>query len=73
MAASAAVRSRLMLAAAKNKGNRPHAIPSLRLLTSPAWLMLERLRSPIVVRQKIAAEVGTSLAPAVETRLQGDV
>ena len=30
-------------------------MPSLRLLTSPAWLMLERLRSPIVVRQKIAA------------------
>ena len=41
-----------MPAAAKNSGKSPHAMPSLRLLTSPAWLTLERFRSSSVVRQK---------------------
>ena len=39
------MRSRLRPAAAKNSGNRPQAMPSFRLLTRPAWLMLDRLRS----------------------------
>ena len=41
-------------AAAKNSGNSPHAIPSFRLLTRPAWLTLERFRSRSDVRTKIS-------------------
>ena len=53
MAASVPIWVRFKPAAAKNNGNRPHDIPSLRLLTKPAWLTLDRLRSPSVVCQKM--------------------
>ncbi|OHE86655.1 MAG: hypothetical protein A2579_03555 [Lysobacterales bacterium RIFOXYD1_FULL_69_11] len=46
------MRARSMPAAAKNSGNSPHAMPSLRLLTSPAWLTLDRSRSRQLVRRK---------------------
>jgi hypothetical protein len=45
------MRSRPMPAAAKYSGKMPHAMPSFKLLTSPAWLTLDRLRSLNVVRQ----------------------
>src|SRR5438445_13817990 len=34
---------------AKSTGNNPHATPSLRLLTKPAWLHADRLRSAKLV------------------------
>ena len=52
-------------AAAKTIGNRPQAIPSLRLFTSPAWLTDERFRSRAVVRQKTSLCVGTSASGTI--------
>ena len=43
---------RLICAAAKTSGNSPHAIPSFRLLTRPAWLTLDE----IAVEQRGAPE-----------------
>ncbi len=43
-----------MSAATKTSGNSPQAMPSLRLLTRPAWLTLDRLRSVSEVRRKIS-------------------
>jgi hypothetical protein len=75
MAASVPICPRSMRAAVKNSGKRPHAMPSLRLLTRPAWLTLDRFRSPSVVRQKTSrggyALGGRQLA--VELRLGRDV
>jgi hypothetical protein len=58
MAASVPICARSIRAAAKNSGKRPHAMPSFRLLTRPAWLTLERFLSSSVVRQKTSRCVG---------------
>src|SRR5262249_30316041 len=52
------MRSRLRPAPAKNRGKSPHDMPSFRLLTSPAWLTLDRLRSAMLVRQNTSRAVG---------------
>src|ERR671925_387772 len=40
-------------AAAKNSGKSPHARPSFRLLTSPAWLALNSAGSVQLTRAKL--------------------
>src|SRR5690242_12370577 len=49
--------------AAKNSGNRPQTIPSLRLLTSPAWLTADSARSRQLTWTKTWRK-GAARAPA---------
>jgi hypothetical protein len=60
--------ARLIPAAANTSGNSPQAIPSFRLLTSPAWLTLDRFASTTLVRQKISRAVGTGSGDRLPTR-----
>src|SRR6185503_15780686 len=50
--------SSVICEAANTDGNSPHAMPSLRLLTSPAWLTADRLRSLRLVRQNTSRGLG---------------
>src|SRR6266508_1841605 len=50
--------------AAKKIGKIPQDMPSLRLLTRPAWHAAKSVRSPQLVRAKIARNVGSELGEA---------
>ena len=51
-------------ASANAMGNRPHASPSLRLLTSPAWLHDDSAGSRKLVRTNTSRVVSGSLSPS---------
>ena len=68
MAASSPTCARSIPAAANTSGNSPQAIPSFRLLTSPAWLTLDRFASSNVVRQKTSRAWARPRAAASEQR-----
>ena len=60
--------ARLSPAAAKNSGKRPQAIPSLRLLTRPAWLTADRSRSRRTSVGRPPAATGSALGRAAPRR-----
>ena len=58
-------------AAAKKSGNRPHAMPSFRLLTRPAWLTRREVRDPRSdVRRKTSRCDGRRAWPAARVALR---
>jgi hypothetical protein len=65
--------SKFIRAALKNSGKSPHAIPSFRLLTRPAWLTLDRFLSRRVVLQNTSRCVGVPSPAGVPCSLDSAV
>src|SRR6266851_7346972 len=67
MAARSPTCSTASPAAAKSSGNNPHAIPSFRLLTNPAWLVEKSARSLQLTSEKTCPKEGCGVAPVLRS------